>query len=609
MNGKSKGLAGIAAAMVVVTIAALVAVPVLVASVVSGLFVAVGGVAAGALGNEQIEEDESGGDGQCIVDGAGAVTASQSEYVKSIVGVAKDLGVSKDGQIVAVMVALQESGIQNYANDGGNHFGYDIGTSQGTKFWLDAVKYSMKLPHDAVGKDADSVGLFQQRPSSGWADTPGFKASDDTKAAVNRLMNPEFSARAFFGGPDSPGDNRGLLDVSGWESMDPTVAAQTVQGSAFPSAYAKWESQATSLVNANSSAPAVSADEDSDSDDAGSGDSASSDSSSPSPSASEANEDSSGFVMPMKEGDYEITSQFGTRDSPGGVGSSDHKGLDFGAPVGTAIQAPADGTVMAAGSAEGFGQWVVLDHEVDGSKYSTVYGHVTPSSIKVKKGDKVNKGDQIAGIGNEGTSTGPHLHWEVWDGGRFSGGTAVDPEEVVSGDYSGSDGADGGGGAGCGTAEAENAGAEASGDVKDIIEAGEKQEGVDYSWGGGSKDGPGQGFGPGAGVNGFDCSSLMQYMIYQGTNEGYELPRTAAEQYEATKGNQVAKAGDDEEKLKPGDLLFWGDSASSINHVAMYVGDGQMIEAPRTGLKVRTTEVRLNDSYFGATRVDYSKKG
>ena len=527
----------------------------------------------------------------------------------------KDLGVDKQGQIVAVMVALAESGIQNHANNGNNVFNFDIGTPKGTQFWLSSVKkHSMKLPHDAVGEDADSVGLFQQRPSAGWADSGNFKAADDPETAVNRLMNPEFSARAFYGGPGGV-PNPGLLDVDGWEGMEPTVAAQTVQGSDYPGAYAKWEPQATKLVEAQSDAPAISpGDGDSGSEDSGGSDDE--DSGSDSTEASSGSDDDSGssnsseLSMPMKEGTT-ITSEFGGRDSPGGVGSSDHKGLDFGDDLGSPIYAAADGEVVAAGSAQGFGQWVVIDHTIDGKKWSTVYGHVTPDGIKVKKGDKVKSGDQVAELGNEGTSTGPHLHFETWDGGRFSGGEAVDPQKAVSGEHeaTGGNAADASGG-NCGTEEAggDGGGAEATGDVKEIIKKGEAQEGVDYSWGGGTKDGPSEGFAQGAGIKGFDCSSLMQYMIYQATK--YELPRTAAEQYEDTKGNQVAKAGDGMDDLKPGDLLFWGSSASTIDHVAMYVGDGQMIEAPRTGLKVRTTKARVEDdsTFFAATRINYSEK-
>ena len=79
--------------------------------------------------------------------------------------------------------------------------------------------------------DRDSLGLFQQRPSMGWG-TPA------------QVRDPAYAAAAFYGGPASPTRNRGLLGVAGWESMPLTVAAQAVQRSAFPNAYARWEDDA-----------------------------------------------------------------------------------------------------------------------------------------------------------------------------------------------------------------------------------------------------------------------------------------------------------------------------------------------------------------------------
>lgn len=81
--------------------------------------------------------------------------------------------------------------------------------------------------------DLDSVGLFQQRPSAGWG-------------LVEQLTDPAYAARLFYGGPNNPnrGYTRGLLDISGWQSMSLTEAAQRVQISAYPDAYAKWEASA-----------------------------------------------------------------------------------------------------------------------------------------------------------------------------------------------------------------------------------------------------------------------------------------------------------------------------------------------------------------------------
>lgn len=135
--------------------------------------------------------------------------------------------------------------------------------------------------------------------------------------------------------------------------------------------------------------------------------------------------------LPMDAGTFTISSGYGPRS--GGF----HYGIDYAAPLGTAIYAAASGTVAAAGSAHGFGQWVILDHIIGGSKVSTVYGHMYPAGVLVKPGQIVSAGQHIANVGANGEATGPHLHFEVWPGGRLTGGHAVDPSTYVSGNSTG----------------------------------------------------------------------------------------------------------------------------------------------------------------------------
>ncbi|MGX1762811.1 M23 family metallopeptidase, partial [Streptomyces lydicus] len=125
-------------------------------------------------------------------------------------------------------------------------------------------------------------------------------------------------------------------------------------------------------------------------------------------------------VWPIRSGEYTISDVFGSRG--GG-----HRGVDMAAPEGTAIYAAAAGVVADAGPASGFGQWIVLDHNINGSVVSTVYGHMYPSGVLVHTGDSVSAGQQIAMVGSNGESTGAHLHLEVVPGGRLSGGSQVDP--------------------------------------------------------------------------------------------------------------------------------------------------------------------------------------
>ncbi len=85
-----------------------------------------------------------------------------------------------------------------------------------------------------------------------------------------------------------------------------------------------------------------------------------------------------------------------------------HAGVDLGAPIGTPIVAASSGTVLAAGAAAGFGQWVKLQHA---GNITTVYGHISRWAVTV--GQAITAGQLIAFSGNEGHSTGPHLHFEV----------------------------------------------------------------------------------------------------------------------------------------------------------------------------------------------------
>ena len=107
-----------------------------------------------------------------------------------------------------------------------------------------------------------------------------------------------------------------------------------------------------------------------------------------------------------------LTSYFGGRKSPGGIGSTNHKGIDIAAPRGTPVYAADGGTVTYAGWMSGYGYLVRINH---GNGYETYYGH--NSSLTVSVGQHVYKGQQIARVGSTGNSTGNHCHFEV----RYNG--------------------------------------------------------------------------------------------------------------------------------------------------------------------------------------------
>jgi murein DD-endopeptidase MepM/ murein hydrolase activator NlpD len=102
-----------------------------------------------------------------------------------------------------------------------------------------------------------------------------------------------------------------------------------------------------------------------------------------------------------------------------------HYGIDLAAPLGTPILSATDGVVIRAGSASGYGNAVYIQ-DADGNVH--IYGHMRYYSVQA--GDVVHAGDQIAKVGNEGYSTGPHLHYEIHRGGV--GGRPTDPEEFLA---------------------------------------------------------------------------------------------------------------------------------------------------------------------------------
>lgn len=121
------------------------------------------------------------------------------------------------------------------------------------------------------------------------------------------------------------------------------------------------------------------------------------------------------YIKPIYGG--RITSGFGGRTAPTKGASTNHKGVDWGVPIGTTVMASSSGTVVKAGWASGYGYVVYINHP-DGRQ--TRYGHL--SRVLVSPGQYVTQGQAIALSGNTGRSTGPHLHFEM----RI-GGTAVNP--------------------------------------------------------------------------------------------------------------------------------------------------------------------------------------
>ena len=129
-----------------------------------------------------------------------------------------------------------------------------------------------------------------------------------------------------------------------------------------------------------------------------------------------------GFIWPVTTSKI-ITSPMGGRVSPGGIGSTNHKGVDIGTPMGTPVLAAKSGTVTSAGWNGGYGKCIVINH---GNGNSTLYGHL--SSINVSVNDKITQGQVIGYSGSTGNSTGPHLHFGIIENNSW-----VDPLNYLTG--------------------------------------------------------------------------------------------------------------------------------------------------------------------------------
>lgn len=279
-----------------------------------------------------------------------------------IIKVGQEKEIPPRGWVIAIATAMQESTLHNYGYLGDRN-------------------------------DHDSLGLFQQRPSAGWG-TP------------EQVQDPVYAAGRFYGK---------LKTIDGWEKMPLTEAAQRVQVSAFPDAYAKWEPLATDVVNTLADGAARSA----------VGAAAGT-------CANVGEISASGWTAPVQEG---IVSGFRTAERP------THDGVDLGAPKGTTIHAAAAGVVSqvlcnaslggssyscdvdGSPSVMGCGWYVEVTHAAG---VVTRYCHMLVKP-DVFIGQKVVAGQPIGISGTSGNSSGPHLHFEVHLNNDLNSSGAVDP--------------------------------------------------------------------------------------------------------------------------------------------------------------------------------------
>jgi len=276
---------------------------------------------------------------------------------------AQTVGVGRPGVLVAVMAALTESTLRMLAN-------------------TTAYPESATYPNDGDGSDHDSLGLFQMRPIAGWG-------------SVEELMDSSYQARAFYGGPTGPngGSPRGLLDIAGWQFLDPGTAAQSVEVSAYPDRYLNYQPVAEAILDALTT---------------GAGNSTTDGPSVP---------ETTRIAFPLPSGSYTDTSSYGWRTDPFTGVQTFHEGSDLAAAGGTPILAIADGMVTFAGPRGGFGNLIIIEHTVSGQRVDSYYGHMWDAGVHVAAGSTVAAGQHIGDVGSSGRSTGAHLHLEIHPGG------------------------------------------------------------------------------------------------------------------------------------------------------------------------------------------------
>lgn len=309
-----------------------------------------------------------------------ALDKVQRRNAATIVRVGQVMQMPRRAVVVALAVAHQESRFLNYANDG-------TGDLDPTQL---AIGASLNHPHDAVGHDHGSLGVFQQQ----W---PWW-------GSIEELMDPATAARKFY---------QALRKVPGWEAMSITAAGQAVQKSAYPDAYADDVALAeTILSGADAAAPALMAPVTADSLDRDCVETA-------------AFTGRVVFPLPPSAGYVDLQNWH----NRGGSWVREHTGTDLSAACGTPVLAATGGTVIVKTDQPWSGRWLVQISTGPG-QLATWYGHM--QALTVEHGQVVQAGQQIGEAGSEGNSTGCHLHFEVHPRGGSLYEDDVDPSKWLA---------------------------------------------------------------------------------------------------------------------------------------------------------------------------------
>ena len=377
--------------------------------------------------------------------------------------------------------------------------------------------------------DGDA-GVFQQRTYKGWYGTLS-QVNDITYATRTFLKGKKLTAADVAGASNPAGPVGytipGLKQIKGWENMSVTRAAQAVQRSAYPNAYAKWEPLATALV-----------------DQFGTG----------KPSTTAPSRMGGKFTKTNT-----ITTKFRATGRMWSLGW--HTGADFRAATGDPGFAIGSGTVYSGTWGSSFGKHLILD--VNGVRFG--YCHL--KSFAVSPGQKVSAGQVLGYCDSTGNVTGPHLHVEARKAPYRWPTDCVDPASYIPSERDINEWERS-------VNELASAGGSSSakGSVRNFVERCLAQTGKAYVYGAEvslSNKNP----------TAFDCSELVEWAC---RNSGVYIPDGSTAQYNycKSKGGAMSVSA---ATAKYGALLFRGP----YEHVAVSLGNGRTIEAVDRSYGVR----------------------
>lgn len=361
-----------------------------------------------ALGEEGCSRDSilTSDGGELTVEGV-TLDAAQQANARIVIGVAKSMfGTdARAAAIIGLATAKVESGFRNYANDG--VVGPEDGSSADPDFYAPLAR-SLERPHDAVGSDHTSLGVFQQQVS--WGAAGNSTWASDPDGVIKRLMDPAFASGKFF---------LRLSQVEDWQAKEPGVVAQTVQVSAYPDRYGEQIAFAEALwAQIGAATPEVAVPE--------AVGWAGAEGSTLQTSCGK--RVSGTWVWPIDtnaDGTPKgyISSLYGWRIVFGRLDY--HEGWDFaGFALNSNVYSIGDGTVVASRETAGCQGYVRVQHD-DGT--STGYLHL--NARKVQVGDVVAAGDVVGLMGGQtGCSTGVHLHLYTCD----ASGMTIRPEDWLA---------------------------------------------------------------------------------------------------------------------------------------------------------------------------------